>query len=216
MASLPAVWAGSRDFKATRGDQGNVQLFVLLDDSSRSSSLGVQLPELRKFVESLPPNVEVGIGYMQNGRVAPAQAITEDHEKAAAALRLPLGTPGGNGSPYFALSDLSKHWQASQAGQRVVLMLTDGVDRYYDTSEVDDPYVDEAIHDAKQNGVTVYSIYLSGAGLYGLGGRQRLFAQSRLNQVSEETGGHAYFQGLSDPVSIAPFLTDFRNRLERQ
>lgn|SRR5581483_6156418 len=220
-STIPAFSAGSRDFGATRGDHGKVQLFVLLDDSSRSSSLGVQLPQLRSFVESLPPNVAVGIGYMQNGRVVPAQGLTEDHEKAAAALRLPMGTPGGNGSPYFALSDLAKHWPSSYSaaesgGRRVVLMLTDGVDRYYDTSEVNDPYVDAAIHDAKKNGVAVSSIYLSGAGLYGLGGRQRLFAQSRLNMVSEETGGHAYFQGLSDPVSIAPFLSDFRNRLEVQ
>lgn len=217
MASIPAFSADSRDFGSTRGDQGKVQLFILLDDSSRSSSLGVQLPQLRSFVESLPANVEVGIGYMQNGRVAPAQAITEDHGKAAAALRLPLGTPGGNGSPYFALSDLAKHWPSKEAGtQRVVLTLTDGVDRYYDTSEVDDPYVDEAIHDAAKNGIRVYAIYLSGAGLFGQSDRGRLFAQSRLGELSDQTGGHAYFQGFSDPVSIAPFLSDFRNRLERQ
>lgn len=40
--------------------------------------------------------------------------------------------------------------------------------------------------------------------------------QSRLIQVSEETGGDAYFQGFSDPVSIAPFLKDLEERLANQ
>ena len=36
------------------GDLADMQLFVLLDDSSRSTSLGIQLPELKAFLESLP------------------------------------------------------------------------------------------------------------------------------------------------------------------
>jgi len=95
-------------------------------------------------------------------------------------------------------------------------MLTDGVDRYYDNSEVDDPYVDESIHDALKQGVMVYSIYIRDSGFYDRGGRTTLFAQSRMSQVSDETGGYAYFQDFSNPVSIQPFLNDFENRLEHQ
>jgi hypothetical protein len=95
-------------------------------------------------------------------------------------------------------------------------MLTDGVDRYYDNSMVDDPYVDAAVHEALKANVMVYSIYLRDAGLYDRGGRTTLFAQSRLSQVSEQTGGYAYFQDFTDPVSIAPFLQDFQNRLGHQ
>ena len=95
-------------------------------------------------------------------------------------------------------------------------MLTDGVDRYYEREIVDDPYVDAAIQDALKNGVTVYSIYLRGAGLYGRGGWTTTIAQSRLMEVSDETGGYAYFQDLSDPVTVEPFLSDFQNRLENQ
>jgi hypothetical protein len=62
----------------------------------------------------------------------------------------------------------------------------------------------------------VYSIYLRGAGVYGRGGWTTNFAQSRLIEVSENTGGHAYFQDFTDPVSISPFLTDFQDRLENQ
>jgi hypothetical protein len=95
-------------------------------------------------------------------------------------------------------------------------MLTDGVDRYYGNGIIDDPYVDDAIHDVLKNGVMVYSIYLRGAGLYGRGEYATNFAQSRLMHVSEQTGGYAYFQDFTDPVTIAPFLNNFQDRLDNQ
>ncbi len=199
------------------GELADMQLFVFLDDSTRSSSLGIQLPELKTFLESLPATTEVAVGYMHNGTFALAQAFTADHHKAASALRLPVAIPGENGSPYFALSDLVKHWPSKQStDRRAVLMLTDGVDRYYSTASMDDPYVDAAIRDALKEGVLVYSIYLRGAGLYGRSGWVTNFAQSHLIEVSQETGGHAYFQGFTDPVTISPFLKDFQDRLENQ
>jgi hypothetical protein len=199
------------------GDLADMQLFVLLDDSTRTSSLGTQIPELKTFLESLPATTQVAIGYMRNGTFAMAQSFTADHQKAASAVRLPIGVPGENGSPYFALSDLGKHWPSKQStGRRAVLMLTDGVDRYYGTADMNDPYVDAAVHDALKEGVVVYSIYLRGAGSYGRSAWATNFAQSRLNEVSEETGGYAYFQDLTDPVSISPFLKDFQDRLDNQ
>jgi len=199
------------------GDLADMQLFILMDDSTRTTSLGLQLPELKSFIESLPATTQVAIGYMRNGSFGLAQAFTADHQKAAGALRLPVAIPGENGSPYFALSDLAKHWPSKQsANRRAVLMLTDGVDRYYEGANLDDPYVNAAIHDALKEGVMVYSIYLRGAGFYGRSGWVTNFAQSRLIEVSEETGGNAYFQGFTDPVTISPFLKDFRDRLENQ
>ncbi len=199
------------------GDLANMQLFVLLDDSSRSSSLGIHLGELKTFIRSLPPATQVAVGYMRNGSFALAQGFTADHQKAADSLRLPEALPGVNGSPYFALSDLVKHWPSQQASnRRAVLMLTDGVDRYWGTSEIDDPYLDQAVHNTLKEGVMVYSIYLRGAGLYGRGGWVKDFAQSRLIQVSQETGGNAYFETFSDPVDIAPFLSDLQGRLANQ
>ena len=199
------------------GDLADMQLFVLLDDSTRTSSLGLHLPELKAFLESLPSSTQVAVGYMRNGTAALAQAFTTDHEIAASALRLPTAVPGENGSPYFALSDLAKHWPSKQStDRRAVLMLTDGVDRYYGNGIIDDPYVEDAIHDVLKNGVMVYSIYLRGAGLYGRGEYATNFAQSRLMQVSEQTGGYAYFQDFTDPVTIAPFLSNFQDRLDNQ
>ena len=202
------------------GDLAPVQLFILLDDSAPSSALGVQLPDLKTFIRSLPGNTEVAVGYMRNGSAALAHGFTRDHDQAAASVRLPLASVGQNGSPYFVLSDLAKHWPSKEAAtdpsRRVVLMVTDGVDRYFDNSEVDDPYVDQAIHEALKEGILVYSIYLRDTGLYDRGSQTTLFAQSRLQEVSQETGGYAYFQAFTDPVSLTPFLSDFQARLNRQ
>ncbi len=199
------------------GDLADMQLFVLLDDSTRTSSLSLHFPELRMFLKSLPATTNVAVGYVRNGTLALPQGFTADHEKAADALRLPLAIPGVNGSPYFGLSDLVKHWPSKEpAGRRAVLMLTDGVDRYYDTEFVEDPYVNAAVQDALKNGVMVYSIYLRGAGFYSRSDVATNFAQSRLSEVSQETGGYAYFDGFTDPVTITPFLNDFRDRLDNQ
>jgi len=199
------------------GDLADMQLFVLMDDSTRSSSLSLQLPDLKTFIDSLPATTQVAVGYMQNGTFRVAQSFTADHRKASGSLRLPLAIPGENGSPYFALADLAERWPSKEpTDRRVVLMLTDGVDRYYTPSIMDDPYVDRAIDKALKKGVLVYSIYLRGAGRYGSGDWSTNVAQSRLIQVSEETGGNAYFQDFGDPVSISPFLKDFRQRLDNQ
>jgi hypothetical protein len=202
---------------ATDPISDNRQLFILLDDSARSTSLGIQLGDLKSFVNSLPANTQVGIGYMRNGTFGMVQPFTNDHSKAAAALRVPQGIPGGNGSPYFALSDLAKHWPSNQAGaHRTVLMVTDGVDRYFGNSEVDDPYVDAAIQDSLKHGLVVYSIYMRDTGLYDRRATTTLFAQSRLGQVSDETGGVAYFEELTNPVSVAPFLHNLQAQLSHQ
>lgn len=199
------------------GNLADMQLFVLLDDSTRSSALGVHIAELKKFLGTLPSTAEVAVGYMRNGTFGPTQGFTADHAKAAAAVRLPVSMPGVNGSPYFALSDLAKHWPSKEAThRRVVLMLTDGVDRYYTQRDMNDPYVEGAIQDSLKAGLLVYSIYLRGAGFYGLGEWTTNMAQSHLLEVSEATGGYAYFQGFIDPVTITPFLNDLSERLDNQ
>jgi len=197
-------------------DMSDLQLFIYLDDSTRSASLGTHIPELRNFVQSLPDTAQVAIGYMRNGTFALAQGFTTDHRKAAAAIRLPDALPGENGSPYFALSELVKHWPSKQSGRRAVLMLTDGVDRYYPGPILDDPYVDAATTDCLKNDVQVSSIYLFGAGRYGRGAWTQNLAQSRLMQMTEDTGGYAYFEEFTDPVDIQPFLQNFEIRLEGQ
>lgn len=149
-----------------RGPRGRLELVLLLDDDSRSR-LGLYLNEIKSFFSQLPPNTSIAVGYMENGSANLVQGFTDDRNAAMNALRLPLGTPGGNGSPYFCLSDLIKRWPAPGANvRREVIMITNGVDLYSSPRGYDpeNPYVQSAISDAQSAGIIVYSIYFTGAG----------------------------------------------------
>jgi hypothetical protein len=177
----------------------------------------LQLSELAKFIQALPPTTLVGVAYMQNGRAAFEQNLTPDHALAAKAIRLTNGVPGGNASPYFCLSDLAKHWPSEDAkNRREVLMVTDGVDRYNLRYDPDDPYLQASITDSQKAGIIVYSIYFRDTGRLDRSGYETNAGQNLLTQVTDATGGKLYWQGLSNPVSFQPFLADLSKRLENQ
>jgi VWFA-related protein len=200
-----------------RGARSGLQLVLLLDDSSRGN-LGLQLNDIRSFLSGLPPTVQVAIGYMRNGTPNLVQNFTNDHAQAAKALRLPQGIAGGNGSPYFCLSDLVKHWPGGNNHvRREVIMVTDGVDRYSGGRfDPDNPYVRAATSDAQKAGVIVYSIYYRGAGRFDQSALATDGGQNYLTQISGDTGGKVYLEGFGNPVSFAPFLSDIQRKLQNQ
>ena len=199
-------WApGQREY-------AGVELYVLLDDGSKSS-LSTQLADIRQFILAQPSATKIGVAYMRNGVALIAQNPTADHELAAKALRLPLGVSGVNGSPYFSLADLVKRWPKGDS-RREVLMISDGIDRYYDEADMLDPYLAGAIEKAQSAGVVVSAIYNPGVGDVGQGDWRRFIGQTYLAQVAEKTGGEAYYIGFNAPaVSFAPYLRDFANRI---
>jgi hypothetical protein len=191
--------------------------FVILIDESARSSIGLQLKDLEKFIQSLPPNALVGVAYMENGRAVFAQNLTADHALAAKAIRLTGGPPGVDASPYFCLSDLAKHWPSEDPkNRREVLMVTDGIDRYDLRYDPDDPYLQAAITDSQKAGLIVYSIYFRDTGRLDRSGYETNAGQNLLTQLAQATGGQLYWQGLGNPVSFQPYLADVSKRLENQ
>jgi hypothetical protein len=203
------------DWIPAQGEHAALELFIMLDDGS-SSSLGTQLQDLRKFIGEQPATTKIGIAYMQNGIAKVEQNPTSDHEQAAKALRLPMGIRGANGSPYFSLVDLFKRWPGSTA-RREVMMASDGIDRYYGTGDILDPYLQEAIDQAQRAGIQVSAIYTPGVGHFGHSYWQTYWGQLYLAQLAEKTGGEAYYIGFNGPpVAFAPYLEDLANRLNHQ
>ena len=200
-----------------RGAHADLQLVLLLDDSS-PGSLGLQLNDLKNFLNALPPTTQVALGYMRNGTPNLVQNFTKDHAQAAEALRLPQGSAGINGSPYFCLSDLVKHWPGGAGNvRREVIMVTDGVDRYSGRRfDPENPYVRAAVTDAQKAGVIVYSIYYRGAGRFDQNLTVTDGGQNYLTQLSGETGGKVYLEGFGNPVSFSPFLSDIQRKLQNQ
>jgi hypothetical protein len=202
-----------RDWVPLTGDKAGLQLTILIDDGA-NTNLGNQIGDLKKFIIGLPSSTEIAVAYMRNGSAQMAQTWTSDHTRAMDALRLPMGTPGIDASPYIALSELIKKWPQTER-RREVLMVSDGVD-LLGGSPPQDPYLDDAIRDAQRAGVIVYSIYFHGEGHFGHSYWRINWGQSYLSQLSEETGGEAYWQGFGNPVSFAPFLDDLTEKLNHQ
>src|SRR5277367_5898816 len=108
-----------------QGDRAGLQLFILIDDNSRSV-FALQFNDIAKFIQEQPASTAIGVGYMRNGTVFTVQNLTKDHALAAKSLRLPIG-PGASTSPYLSLADLMKRWPET-SDRREILMLTSGND----------------------------------------------------------------------------------------
>ena len=199
------------------GDLANMQLFVLLDDSTQSASLGDHLAELKTFLQSLPATTQVGIGYMRERNLRSGPGVHHGPSESRQSFAPAAGHSGRKCQPVF---------RAFRSGEALAIERHNRTPHGHDVDRrhrsvlghatMDDPYVDTSIHDALKQGVMVYSIYLRGAGLYGRNSWVTNFGQSHLIEVSQETGGNAYFEAFSDPVNIAPFLSDFQDRLANQ
>ncbi|MFY9977958.1 MAG: hypothetical protein WAK22_06990, partial [Candidatus Sulfotelmatobacter sp.] len=198
-----------------QGDHAALQFFILIDDGA-NMSLGTELQALRKFILAQPPTTEIGVAYMENGTAQMAQTLTTDHEAAAKALHLPSGIAGINGSPYFSLSDLIKRWPAG-APRREVLMISDGIDRYYGVGDFDDPYLSATIDDALRAGIIVSAIYTPGLGHFGHDFYMSYWGQLYMSRLADQTGGESYYVGFTGaPVSFTPYLDQQSNRLMHQ
>ena len=183
---------------------------LLIDDGLRGN-FGIQLQEVEDFVRTTTSEgVAVGVGYMRNGSAQFPEGFSTDGERELKAVRLPLSAAGIDGSPYFCLQDLVKHWPTNTGAPRVVLMITNGIDRYNGSVSPlnqDSPYVQSAQDDAQRANVPVYSIYY---------GRRELNAnlpsfsgQSYLSQVADATGGKLFNGGQINPPSITPYFREF-------
>ncbi len=193
-----------------------VELVVLIDSSSRSS-LGQQLNDISNFIQGLPANVKVALGYMDNGRAELTGPLSTDHAQAAKALHMPGGLPGSSGGPYFCLSDLAHHWPSDDPmARREVVMITDGVDIYNLRYDPQDPYVLAAMTDAARSGLVVFSIYWRNQGFLDNTYYETNSGQNLLSQLTQSTGGYSYWTGMGNPVSFKPYFDDLVMRLQHQ
>jgi hypothetical protein len=199
-----------------RGENDRLELVVLIDGAARTS-LATQIPDIAKFVNTMPANAKVAVAYMQNGAAALTSPLTTDHAQAARGLHIPGGIPGSSASPYFCLSSLAQHWPSNdRAARRVVVMITDGVDYYNPRYDPEDPYMQAAITDSVRNGLVVYSIYWQNQGRFDRSDYAANAGQNLLLSVTQATGGNSYWQGYGNPVSFQPYFKDLDRRLENQ
>jgi len=198
------------------GDHAGLNLFILIDDAC-DPSLGSQLDDLRAFINAQPPTTSVGVGYMRNATVQIVQDFTNDHDQAAKAVRLPMGSVGAYGSPYLSVIDLMKRWPAN-SNRREVVMVTDGIDRARRGMRGlgTNPDVDTASSVAQRTGTIIHTIYFPGVGRMHRNFWEATNGQNGISKLSDQAGGESYFLGYQSPVSFKPYLDGVQKILENQ
>jgi hypothetical protein len=214
-----------------QGDNAALQLMILIDDTL-NTSVGNNLNDIKDFVQAQPPSTIVGIGYMSNAGVNVAQNFTADKGLAVKAIRLPRGSVSTMDSPYLSLISLVKGWQ-QQNVRRVVLMVTDGIDRLrgekpelsrmgpgfgpaYHSMPTISQDATAASEASQRYNVLVYSMYAIGVGRAGRSSWDLQVGLSGLSKIAEETGGEVFSLGTSQLVSFKPHLDNFQKMLGNQ
>lgn len=196
------------------GTNSPINLMVLIQDDV-VSSVALEMKSLSDFIKRLPRGSRVSVGYLRSGSLQIRQKFTTDLERAARSLRSPLGlSSAAPYNPYIELIDALKRFDSQPAGRRAVLLVSDGVDvsRGFDSSfqSID---LERAITEAQRRAVAVYSFF---APTVSATSAQISIGQGSLQKLSDQTGGHAYFQGSRAPTSFEPFIRELNAALERQ
>jgi len=217
-----------------QGDNAALQLMILIDDVLNISAVGNNLNDLKEFIKAQPPSTVVAIGYMSNATVNVVQNFTADKELAIKAIRLPRGAFAAMDSPYLSLISVVKGWP-QQNVRRVVLMVSDGVDRLHgETPRADQlgprwgtepiyhsmPQISvdagSASEISQRYNVLFYSIYSPGIGRAGRSSWDLQLGLGGLSKIAEETGGECYSMSTSTLVSFKPYLDQFQKSLNNQ
>ena len=197
----------------TQGAKAPLELAVVIDNSASQLGVGSQLQDIAGFISLQSKSTAVGVFYAANGTVQTASNFTTNHEAAAKKLRLPLGLRAGESpSIYVSLSDLIKNRWPVTGARREVLLISSGVDRLDRGPE--SPYVAAAIEDSQKGGVVVHAIYTDGV-RFGETLRGQ-YAQTNLVELTNQSGGYNFFEGISTPVSFSPYLNQLNMVLHNQ
>ncbi len=204
-------WAPAKD--------DGLALFIAIDDAV-DPRVGGLLGDVRSFIQAQPSTTLVGVAYLSNNVARIAQDLTNDHDKAAQALRMPTGNVGTGGNPYLALTDLIKRWP-EHGGRKEIIVISDGIDRFRRASSrmaVMAPPTDATtlIRAAQRAGILIHAIYAEGAGRIARNSWELSGGQNGLSQVADETGGESFMLGYQNPVSFRPYLDRLQIVLNNQ
>jgi VWFA-related protein len=195
--------------------------FAVLVQDDLVSSVSNEIKTIAEFIRRLPPGSRVLIGYIRGGSLNVRQRFTTDLNRAAKSLRMPYGlASAATLDPYVQIREGLKRFESQPLGRRAMLVISDGMDLSHGaeaTSILDSLDLHRAINEAQRRSVAIYSIYAPSVVTSSSGNTILIgSAQSALQRLSNDTGGHAFFQGTQAPVSFDQFLRDIDASLGRQ
>jgi hypothetical protein len=186
-----------------------MSLAILFQDDL-VSSVAVDSKNVANFIREQPGGSRVMVGYIRPGSLDVRKKFTNELDKAAASVRVPLGlASAGAYNPYVEIIEGLKRFDSQPMGRRAMIVISDGIDvsRGTDSSTPGQSLdLQRAITEAQRRAVPIYSIFVPPAAPSLLS--FALNGQSCLQRLSDETGGRAFFQGMTAPVSFDPFLKE--------
>jgi VWFA-related protein len=192
---------------------------AILVQEDLSSGFNNQLKDVREFIATLPHGTRVMVAYLRAGAPQILQKWTDDRELAAKSLRVVTSSTGAApSSPYDGVSSILPRFDSLPSGRRAVLLFSDGLDTSGGTSlaSITQSFdLEQAVLKAQKRSVAVYSFFWptersSGNSTLGFA------AQGALQKLSNETGGRAFGNGLSEMPSFGPYFSDLEMTLSRQ
>ena len=193
----------------------NLFLAILIDDSIDNGAAG-QWNDLKGFIMDQPATTHIAVGYIRNNETQVAQDFTADHELAAKALRIPLGTGAIGSSPYLGTLDMLKRWP--QTGpRRSILLISSGIDFFRGArSGPFYPDLDSVTQRAQRQNTNIWTIYYPSAGHHGQSFYYVTNAQNNLGKMSDDTGAESYYLFTGVPVSLKSYFDEIALHLSNQ
>jgi len=201
---------------------------VLLIDSMEQIGINEQFDDIKKLFDGMPPNVEIAVGYLLQGKAKITQGFTTDRKLVGDALHVPQDTAmakNDNGNPYACLRDLAAHWPNPDPKKlRAVLMITDGIIRNNQTpqggdansgGDQQDPDVVSAAAALGRAGIMPFPFYYLDPVIpqnRSEGGP--LDGQNNFDLLASTTQGQALYEGQFAPGSFFPLLNRFYDVLQ--
>ena len=182
------------------------------------SSVSVEARTIAGFIRNQPGGSRVMVGYIHQGSLEVQRKFTNELDKVAQGVRPPLGLASASPfNPYVEIIEGLRRFDSQPLGRRAMLVISDGLDvsRGLDSSNPGQSLdLQRAITEAQRRSVAIYSIFAPS--IVSTGQNLNLNGQSCLERLSSETGGRAFFQGTSAPVSFDPFLKEINALLGKQ
>lgn len=190
-------------------------LAILIDDSIDTDASS-NWSDLKNFIMTQPATTHILVGYVRNNAAMVAQDFTENHELAAKALRIPMGTAALGSSPYLGAMDLLKRWPHT-GPRRSIVLITSGIDYFRGGGfAVFSPDLDPLIQRAQRQNTNIWSLYYPSSSHRGRSFYLVNNAQNNLDKLAQDTGAEAFFLGGGTPVSLKPYFDELATHLNNQ
>ena len=216
LAATAIVGAGDKQISRV---ESPVNIAILIQDDL-VSSVANEIRATSDFIQSLPKGSRVMVGYITAGSLQVRQPFTTDLNSAAGSLRIPFSSTASSPyNPYVEVIEAIRRFDSSWGGRNAILLVSDGLDvsRGFDSTAAGNTIdLHRATREANSRQIAVYSFYAPSVGLTSHSHIAASYGQSSLNRISNETGGRAFFQGLTGFVTFDPYFDQLRRALNQR